>query len=203
VGRLTSHWRPARKRRAHGRDAPVVSRSAVRLGAPPGSAGAPDPPTVFGCARQWRSGVARGLRQRAVGRSRPCVEDLRGPSRRLAGTTADLQHGRALVDPGDLGKVGEEVIGIGRPHPVVELRNLIEQARGRTAILVRYSAILALFDSDSPVIPCDKTCPRTTGPTAGYACHRPPARGALSPVSISQVRTAASNSRRPGDPPLG
>src|SRR5581483_3618246 len=112
---------------------------------------------------------------------------------RLAGTTTDLQDGRALVDPGDLSKVGEEVLGIGRPHPVVELGHLIEQTRGRTVILVRHSAILALFGSDSPLIPSDKTCPRTTRPTAGHACHRPPARE-LEPVVSSDSLEATSSS---------
>ena len=42
------------ERRVTGHDALVVSRSAVRPGAPPGSGGAPGPPSVFGFARRWR-----------------------------------------------------------------------------------------------------------------------------------------------------
>ena len=47
-------------------------------------------------------------------------------ARRLAGAAAHLEHRRPLVHAGDGDEVREQLVGVGRPHPVVELRHLVE-----------------------------------------------------------------------------
>src|SRR5947209_589226 len=97
-------------------------------------------------------------------------------ARRLASTTAHLQHGRLLVDPGDSNEVGEQLLRVGRPHTVVELRYLVEQAAGRTSILARHPTILASTGPGWPSAERTAECPRNppctdpgaASPTAGW-----------------------------------
>jgi hypothetical protein len=62
--------------------------------------------------------------------------------RRLTGTAAHLQHRRPLVQAGDGDEVREQLVGVSRPDPVVELRHLVEHPTEIASIRACHHTIL-------------------------------------------------------------
>jgi hypothetical protein len=71
---------------------------------------------------------------------------------RLAGTAAHLKHRRPFVHAGDGDEVCEQLVGVSRPDPVVELRHLVEHPTEVTSIRACHRTILPVAVSDVPIL---------------------------------------------------